>query len=140
MSLGIVYGTYKNRACKFSSPSGLRKFMARVPVGCNCLLISIDFYYWYKISFKLISQDLLCCLLTSLFWIYRIIVHWYCNLYFDVIGNFLRGVYKLKVQIFFPHRFAEGHGKGDCFVILLVIISLLNSFKVIISRFPIEFV
>ena len=50
--LKIICGTYPTWTYRFDNPVGLLKVIVRVPVGCKCLLTSIDCFYLYKISFK----------------------------------------------------------------------------------------
>ena len=57
--LKIVCGTYTNRTFIFSSPSWLKKVMARVTVVCACLFTSIDCFGRSKIYFKFITQELI---------------------------------------------------------------------------------
>ena len=63
--------------------------MVRVPAECNLLLTLIDWFAWSKISFKLFTQTFFCWLLTSLYCIYWISIHWYWNLSSVVIEKFL---------------------------------------------------
>ena len=57
--LQIVYGPHPNWTYIFYSPAGMRKVNEMVPVGCNLLLTSIDFFvdikhplsYSHKTSF-----------------------------------------------------------------------------------------
>ena len=50
----------------FASPSVLCKFVTRVPVKCNYLFMSINFFDWSKIYFKIFTQDFVDC------WIFNI--------------------------------------------------------------------
>ena len=69
--------------------------VARVPVGCNWVLTSINAFYWSRISFKFINQDFLCWLLNYLFWIHWIGNHWYWNLSSGVLHTKQWNIYRL---------------------------------------------
>ena len=47
---------YPNWIYRFASPTGFYNIMARVPMECNALLISIDWFARSKISFKFFKQ------------------------------------------------------------------------------------
>ena len=125
----IVYGTYTNWTWIFSYPAGLWKVVVRVPVGCDCLLMPICCFDWYKISFKLFTQCFLCWFLTCVFCIYRISIHWSEHFSLSMISNFLWAIYKPDIRIWLPCRFVEGCGKGGGCVDSLVIINLFTVFK-----------
>ena len=114
--LQIIFGKYPNRTYGFSSRTGLWKVATRVPVRCSELFASIDCFAWYKISFKLFAQDLFCWLLTIVYHIYWIRVHWSWNLSLGVIANIQWAVSKPYIQICVYHRFLEGRGEGDVFL------------------------
>ena len=131
--LEIVCGAYPNRKFGFASPAGLWKVVVRVMIECNCLLMLIDCFDWYKISFKFFVKALFCWLLTYVYCIYWIRVHWSWNLSLGVFANFLRAVSKSDIQIPPPQRFVEGRGEGAIYVIAFVIVNWLNIFK---SKIP----
>ena len=135
--LKIFCGMYPNRTYGFAYLTGLRRVVERVPVRCNCLLILINcFLPWSRISFKFFSKEFIYLLLTCVFFIYWIIIHWYWNLYLVVIINFLWDASKPDIRICFPFRFVEGCGKGVSFVAVLFIINWPTGFNSIIPNFP----
>ena len=71
----IVCTTYPNQTYGFASPAGLWKFVARVPVGCLDLSVSIDFFALSKLSFKLFVRNFFCLLLNCIYHIYCFVVH-----------------------------------------------------------------
>ena len=113
--LEIVRGMYTNRTYGFPPPSGLWKFVVRLPVGCSDLFASIDLFTWYKTSFKFFAQDLFCWLLTCVNNMFWISVHWSWNFSSGVSENCQWDVSKPDIQICHPHRFVEGSGEGDDF-------------------------
>ena len=113
--LEVVYGTYPNQIYGFSSPAALWKVVARVLVGCSDLFASIYCFSWSIISFKFSVKALFCLLLTCVYHIYWISVHWSWNLSSGVLENFQWAISKPDTRICFPHRFLEGRGKGASF-------------------------
>ena len=128
-----VYRLYPNRKYRFSSPAGLWKAATRVIVDCNYLLKPIDLFHWSKISFKFFTQEYFRWLLTFVYWIYWIIVHWPRNFYLGVIENCMWDVYKTCMHICPPYRFVEGCGEGTGFVLTIFIINWLTGFKAILE-------
>ena len=80
------------------------------------LLASINFFAWNKISLKLFFQASVCWLLTFMYHIYWIVVHWSWNLSSGMIKTFQWAVSKPDIWICFPCRFLEGCGEGDGFL------------------------
>ena len=79
----------------------------RVPVDCNCLLTSIDWFAWSKPSLRSLHNPFFIvdlCLLHLL----------------DVIASVMWGIYKTDIRICFSGRLVEGCVKGSGFVISLV--------------------
>ena len=79
------------------------------------LIASNDYFALSKIYFKFLVQDLFCWLLTRMYHIYCISVHWSWNLFLNVLENFERAVLKTYIWICVPHRFVEGCGEGAGF-------------------------
>ena len=75
----LFYGIYTNQTFLFSSPAGMWKVVARVSVGCLDLFTPKYWFAWSKIFFKLSIQDFFYWILTYVYFIYWIIVHWSWN-------------------------------------------------------------
>ena len=95
--------------------------MSRVPFVCSELFTSIYWYAWSKISFNFFTEALFYWLLTCVYHIYWIIVHWSWNLYSGAIGICKWAISKPDIQIFFPLRFFGGRG---CLIHLSITISI----------------
>ena len=78
--LEIFFGSYPNLTYGIYPPTGLWKFVDMVPVGYSDFLSSIDCFDWSKMSFNLFVQSLFCLLLTCVYHIYWVIIHWSWNL------------------------------------------------------------
>ena len=111
----IVCGPYPNRTYGFDPPVVFWKVEPRVPVGCSDLFASIDCFAWYKMYFRFFVQALFCCLLTYVYHIYWISVHWSWNLSLGVIASCQWSLSNPDVRIFFSCRFVEVLGEGDSF-------------------------
>ena len=61
-------------------PAGFWMVVVSILVGCSDFFSTIDCFAWYKISSKLLVQDFFHYLLTCVYHIYWISVHWYWNL------------------------------------------------------------
>ena len=111
----IVCGTYTNQTYRFSSPTVLWKVVTRVTVDCNCLLTSIDWFDWYKISFKFSTKYYFCWYLTCVYWSYWISANWYWSLSSGAIENLLWGVSKSYIQIWPPPQACKSSCRGCYF-------------------------
>ena len=85
----IFCGPYPNQTYGFSPPTVFGKFVARVPIGCSDLFTSIDWFVWYKRSFKLFVQVLFFWFLNCAYWIYWASVNLSWNLSLCVLANCL---------------------------------------------------
>ena len=79
------------------------------------MFVSIGLFAWSKISTKLFVQDLFCWLLTCVYHIYYISVHWSWKLSLGVFENCQWDVSKLYIWILCSCRFVEACGKGAGF-------------------------
>ena len=84
-------------------------------LGVHTCSLQIDFFAWYKISFKFFVQAFFCWLLTCVYHIYCIIVNWYWKFPLGVLANSQWAISKPDIQNFSPHRFVESCGKGAGF-------------------------
>ena len=82
-----------------------------VPVGCSDLFISIYWFSWSKISFKFFVKSFFCWLLTFVYHIHWISIHWSWNLYSGVLANFQWAVSKPDIQSCFLRSFVRDIGK-----------------------------
>ena len=105
--LKIVCGMYTKRTYGFNPHTGMCIFVVRVPVGCSDLFASIDWFDWSIISFKLFVQAFFYWLLTCVYHMYWISVHWSWNLYLGVLANHQWTISKLDICICFYHRLVE---------------------------------
>ena len=97
------------------------------------------------LSVKFFVQDFLSLLLTCVYHICWIRVHWSWNFSLGVSENFQWAVYKPHIHICFPRRFVEGCGEGEVFLPYVAInISvgfkqllkfIVTGFKLIVSSF-----
>ena len=85
----------------------------------------IDFFDWSKISSKFFVQAFFCWLLTCVYCIYLISVHWYWNLSSGVIANYLWAISKPDIHILFLCMFVEGRGRGSGWLFRLVFFNWL---------------
>ena len=107
----IVCGPYPNWTYGLAFPVSLSRVIARVPVCCSYLFASIYWFAWSKTFIQFLVQAFFCWLLSCVYRIYWIIVHFYWNLSLSLLANCQWAVSKLDVQIFFHRRFVEGRGK-----------------------------
>ena len=122
MTLKLVLGCVRKWSVGHIQTGNTYFFLHRFVEVCGegagwvFILVWLNWLLWFISKFlQVIFQTSFCWLLTCVYHIYWIRVHWYWNLSLGMLENCQWAIYQPDIEICFLCRFVKGHGEGASF-------------------------